>query len=386
MASSLRVNAIVPASGTNVAIGTAGGTITYAASVSGVSTFTTVSATTVTATTITGVATAGITTAYIGSVNDGPLAGFRNFIINGDMAISQRGTSFTDINTYTVDRWRTFGGPITFTVTQQDSIATYSPSRYAIRFARNSGQTQTNDSGIAQGIETRNSYALRGKRVTISFKARCGANYSAASSTLLARVFTGTGTDENPVSMTSMNADIAQSVTLTTSLQSFSVTGTLSSSLTQATLTFSYTPTGTAGANDWFEVTDVQLEIGDRATPFERRSYGQELSLCRRYFQRIYDPPMRGVATGGTNGGASRLCLFFSDTMRALPTLTISGTFTFWNGAATQTGGTLAGYFQGGPDGMDLDITISGAFTQGQAVCAYCQASTSKYVDLIAEL
>jgi hypothetical protein len=95
---------------------------------------------------------------------------------------------------------------------------------------------------------------------------------------------------------------------------------------------------------------------------------------------------MRGVATGGTNGGASRLCLFFSDTMRALPTLTISGTFTFWNGAATQTGGTLAGYFQGGPDGMDLDITISGAFTQGQAVCAYCQASTSKYVDLIAEL
>ena len=39
MASSLRVNAIVPASGTNVAIGTAGGTITYAASVSGISTF-----------------------------------------------------------------------------------------------------------------------------------------------------------------------------------------------------------------------------------------------------------------------------------------------------------------------------------------------------------
>ena len=39
MASSLRVNAIVPASGTNVAIGTAGGTVTYAASVSGISTF-----------------------------------------------------------------------------------------------------------------------------------------------------------------------------------------------------------------------------------------------------------------------------------------------------------------------------------------------------------
>ena len=67
MASSLRVNAIVPASGTNVAIGTAGGTITYNANISGVSTFTTVNATTVSATTITGVTTAGITTAFINS-------------------------------------------------------------------------------------------------------------------------------------------------------------------------------------------------------------------------------------------------------------------------------------------------------------------------------
>ena len=44
MSSSLRVNAIVPSSGTNVAIGTAGGSITYNASVSGVSTFTSINA------------------------------------------------------------------------------------------------------------------------------------------------------------------------------------------------------------------------------------------------------------------------------------------------------------------------------------------------------
>jgi hypothetical protein len=62
MASNLRVNTIVPASGTNVAIGTAGGTITYNANVSGVSTFSTLNATS-----IVGVTTAGITTAYIGS-------------------------------------------------------------------------------------------------------------------------------------------------------------------------------------------------------------------------------------------------------------------------------------------------------------------------------
>jgi hypothetical protein len=359
--------------GNNVSIGTDRVTATtFAGNVTGnltgnVNSTGVTTVTTLNATSIVGVTTAGITTAYVGSVNDGPLAGFRNFIINGDMAISQRGTSFTDINTYTVDRWRTFGGPITFTVTQQDSIATYSPSRYAIRFARNSGQTQTNDSGIAQGIETRNSYALRGKRVTISFKARCGANYSAASSTLLARVFTGTGTDENPVSMTSMNADIAQSVTLTTSLQSFSVTGTLSSSLTQATLTFSYTPTGTAGANDWFEVTDVQLEIGDRATPFERRSYGQELALCQRYYERRTFANSDTVGAGGANTGntAQCWCIFHWVTeKRAAPTcslITAASTLQYMFRGNALNASTFDGFYSSTPTTTAINYTLGSA-------------------------
>jgi len=303
------------------------------------------------ATSIVGVTTAGITTAYIGSVNDGPLAGFRNFIINGNMAVSQRGTSFTSINTYTIDRWRTFGGPITFTVTQTDSLATYSPSRYAIRFARDSGATQTNDSGIAQGIETQNSYALRGKKVTISFRARCGANYSASSSNLLVRVFTGTGTDENPVGMTGLSQEIGSNVTLTTSLQSFSVTGTLSSSFTQATLTFSYTPTGTAGANDWFEVTDVQLEIGDRATPFERRSYGQELALCQRYYEiSATNSPGTGAShwSGRVTGSTyARQAVSYKVTKRAIPgtITTVTGDYgTFSSAAPTVNNSTIHGF------------------------------------------
>ena len=28
-----------------------------------------------------------------------------------------------------------------------------------------------------------------------------------------------------------------------------------------------------------------RLELGDKATPFEHRPYGEELALCRRYFQ-----------------------------------------------------------------------------------------------------
>jgi hypothetical protein len=52
-----------------------------------------------------------------------------------------------------------------------------------------------------------------------------------------------------------------------------------------------------------FDITGVQLEVGTRATPFEHRSYGNELLRCQRYYQIILDndgtnPDVIGVFAG----------------------------------------------------------------------------------------
>ena len=73
-------------------------------------------------------------------------------------------------------------------------------------------------------------------------------------------------------------------------------------------------------AGDYFEAAEVQLEVGDTATPFEHRSYGDELARCQRYFETVYvwqqgHPTAIGQYVANSTGT-------YKATKRALPTLT----------------------------------------------------------------
>ncbi|MDA7701601.1 hypothetical protein N8864_04080, partial [Gammaproteobacteria bacterium] len=63
--------------------------------------------------------------------------------------------------------------------------------------------------------------------------------------------------------------------------------------------------------NDYIQITGVQLEVGTKATPFEHRSYGQELALCQRYYFSLNYPDgqkntwLHPIATN-SNGGWRR--------------------------------------------------------------------------------
>lgn len=218
--------------------------------------------------------------------------GFRNVLINGDFKVWQRGTSFTVTtgSPYTADRWCvTLGGTANFSASRQ--TASLDGFQYCLRFQRTASNTNTSALYLSQPVETVNSVPLANKQVSFSFYARAGANFSAASSALNVRIVTGTGTDGNYLvaTLTGQAFQLDTTATLTTSWQRFTYSVLIPSGVNQVQPVFFYTPVGTAGAADYYEITGVQLEQNYQPTPFEQRPIGVELALCQRYYEKSYE-------------------------------------------------------------------------------------------------
>jgi hypothetical protein len=213
-----------------------------------------------------------------------------NGIINGAMDIWQRGTSFVSTGNivYTADRWASFRAALGQTVSRQ--TASLEGFQYSLRSQRDSGNTAVNPNYIFYSMETNDSVRYANKAVTLSFWAKAGANYSSASSALTLQWTTGTGTDQIILNgYTGANNIASTTATLTTSWQRFSYTGTAASNTNEMGVLFASVPVGTAGANDWFEITGVQVEFGSVATNFKRAGGGTiqgELAACQRYYWR----------------------------------------------------------------------------------------------------
>ena len=259
-----------------------------------------------------------------------------NPVINGGFDIWQRGTSkLNGQNSYVADRWIGSQATVTTFSRQNVSDSTNLPNiQYCLRAQRTSGSAQTDQMNISQSMETVNSIPYAGKPITFSFYARAGANYSATSSLLNAQVTTGTGTDQNvyTVGYTGGVTLISQNATLTTTWQRFAYTGTVASNVTEIGLTFVGQTTGTAGANDWYEITGIQIDVGTytaSSAPTFRRTGGTiqgELAACQRYFQLI-------TGFGDTAGvwyttSAASLSYKCPVLMRTTPTPTFNTTYT----------------------------------------------------------
>lgn len=221
----------------------------------------------------------------------------KNAVINGAMDIWQRGTSFTTTGTfatsYTADRWQGYQGGAGNTMVTSRQTSDLPGFRYNARVQRPSGSTSTAYLGYWQTIETANSIPYAGKAVTLSFYARAGSNMT-NSNALVATINSGTGTDEPNYAFTGYATVATSTVNLVSTggiingWTRYTLTGTVASTAKELGVTFTYTPSGTASTNDYYEITGVQLELGSTATPFQRAAGNiqGELAACQRYYYR----------------------------------------------------------------------------------------------------
>jgi uncharacterized protein YcnI len=323
-----------------------------------------------------------------------------NPVLNSSYDIWQRGTSISLAasagTTYLADRWCVqTGANQACTVSRQATGDTTNlPSiQYAMRFQRNSGQTGTGAIGVMQPIETTNTVPFAGKTVTLSFYARKGADYSAASSGLIAYLRTGTGTDQNPYTgYTGDNTSINTTATLTTTWQRFSVTGTLGATVTEMTIQFGFTPVGTASTNDYYEVTGVQVDVGNTALPYRRSSatLAGELAACQRYYWRVTASENATPVANGMNVSTTAGMYFvqFPVQMRIPPTsidfsaLQVSD----YSAYGTDVTGIVFESPGNGPRGTMIRATGGSGFTTNQPSFLRLKTSSTSHFGLSSEL
>jgi hypothetical protein len=254
----------------------------------------------------------------------------KNAVINGAFDIWNRAATpsapsipSTTGRIFSADRWNTWRGSAQAGLTITRQVSPTPGVQYCARIQRNSGDTQTGEIFFDQDFETSNSIPFAGQTVTVSFYARLGGNYSAAASQLRFRLVSGLGVDGNVYAgFTGQATPIDQYATLTTTMQRFTYTVTLGSSVTQLATLFSYNPTGTAGANDYFEIERVQFEYGSVATPYSKAggNLPGELQLCKRFYQRYWGGV--GCSLIGIANSTSGILIGFTlpVEMRSVPT------------------------------------------------------------------
>ena len=282
--------------------------------------------------------------------------GNRNLIINGAMQVAQRGTSHTG-NGYTLDRWLWVSDGADATITQ-DSLA---PSPFGNSLKVDVTATKSPSSGTYAAIIQRPEAfnfdqtgwgTADSKPVTMSFY-----TYTNKTGTysLTFKAANG-GFDVYVATYTVSAANTWERHEITVPAPStWNARGLGASAGAEIGWWLAGQNTETATPNQWltfnanmaatqvnlfdstanyFYLTGVQLEVGDTATPFEHRSFGQELALCERYYAVLGDDtqsiaPLISPANlrGGASGwsGQANQCHFsFPRKMRAVPSVTLS--------------------------------------------------------------
>jgi hypothetical protein len=325
-----------------------------------------------------------------------PFVAGKNVIINGGFDIFQRTSVSNSTDSYGLDRWHktSSGSGSNVSVTQQ-TTGVPAGSRFCMRV------TMTGLNGYGnqyQIIETLNVVPLQGKTITINAKVRRNSAYAGNLTVSLEKasaVDAGMGGSYSTVaSQGVLNASIPTGTT-SADWYTISLTTTIPNDGTANTLRLGVTQSQTE-SNCYWELAQVQLELGSVATPFSRAAgtIQGELAACQRYYFR-YTPDagtLRILSTGQcVSTTVAGIAYKYPVTMRTRPTaLEQSGTAGNY-GLLNATGTTLACTAVPAYDSATTTefgwflFTVASGLVAGNATVAL-SASTSGHLGWSAEL
>ncbi len=351
--------------------------------------------------------------------DEGPLSN-RNLLYNGEMQVAQRSaaelnnvTSSGGLTYQTLDRWGYWSNASNlFSSNQVEDAPSGFYHSVQLKSLGNNSMGSGGYNTWSQRFEAQDLYrtgigTANAKDLILSFwvKASTAGTYAFyAMNSGFNYIFTSTYT------VNAANTWEHKTITITGPTSNFSATGnahqleigfTLGAGTTYSTSTLNQWQSGNyligaTGAinlvetiDETLNLTGVQLEVGSKSTPFEHRSFGDELQRCQRYFYRVADGSSQTLGLGVNYTSSKMHCAVpFPVTMRQAPTLDAASGASYYefirNGGADYFNSlTLDNRTTKNIGELSNDTEISGTPGHGGFVRT---DNAAVFVDFIAEL
>ena len=357
----------------------------------------------------------------------------RNLVINGDFRIAQRGTSATTASAMsTVDRWFMLANGVDENPTQSQVDVASGTTPYSQGLRKAFRITNGNQTSIEAADFIGYKYVFEAQDIATS-----GWNYTSSSSFITLSFWIKTSVtnvstanlrtyDASPVRSFKFDISTTANTWKKVELKVPGNSNLVFDNNTSAGLVFHlYTYLGTTYrdndtntetwidgsatntygnnnvTNTWWnqndatvEITGVQLEVGSQATPFEHRSYQDELHRCKRYYQRYPEGPhadnyvcVPSAVMVCNNTTTAYYCPTLNPTMRTSPTFSSSGNFRV-NGTASvnNVAVTAIGLYHNGAATPFQYATVASGLTAGEAIAMSVYNDANAYIAYDAEL